>query len=142
MTPPVRGPVRHILIIGSIIALALAFAIWSPGGIVLTPDGPALIVDATPLYRLGLERIRITSGDGCHVIVDVRDAERRLPNLIRLQAGQNLIEVPASESASFSLPSGRTYILTLCGADDRDRTGCRTRYLTASDGVLRLSEAQ
>jgi hypothetical protein len=32
--------------------------------------------------------------------------------------------------------------LTLCGADDRDRTVCRTRHLTASDGVLRHSEGQ
>lgn len=131
-TSPIRVAVTYLVIIGVICVLfALKLTIWSSPGIVLTSDGPALIVDSTFLgrYRLGLERITITSGDGREVVVDVRDPDGKLPNLFRLQPGENAIEIPGRDSASFSLSSAHAYVLTLCGDNGWGRTGCRTKRL-------------
>ncbi|MHB0968152.1 MAG: hypothetical protein ACYC7A_06740 [Thermoanaerobaculia bacterium] len=89
---------------------------------------------AVVVLREDVERIRITSGDGCDTIVDLRDPDGKLPNVFRLSAGENTIAVPGRESVPFPLAHGRIYALTLCGDNGWGRAGCRTERLELPRG--------
>lgn len=129
---PQRVAIVYLLLIAAIcVVIALKLTIWSNPGIVVSTDGPAVIVDSMFLgrYPLGLERIRIASTTGGETIVDIRDPGGTLPNVFRLRAGENTIAAQGMESVRFNLAPGRTYALTLCGNNGWGRTGCRTKGL-------------
>lgn len=130
--PSIPIAITYLVIIGVIcVMFALKLTIWSSPGIVISTDGPAVIVDSMFLgrYQLGLERIRIASTTGGDTIVDLRDPDGKLPNVFRLRAGENTIAVPGRESVPFLLAPSRNYALTLCGNNGWGRTGCRTKGL-------------
>lgn len=120
-----------VLTAATLIFLGLELTIWSAPAFVVSYSGSDAIVDSTFLgeYRLGLDRIRIVSAIPSETIIDLRDPGARLPNVFRLRAGENEIEVPGERRVSFRLMTDRKYTLMLCGNNGWGRVKCRSKTL-------------
>lgn len=125
-----------VLAAATLVLIGLKLTIWSSPGIVVSADGKDVVIDSTFLgeYHLGLERIRISTESGQRAIVDVRDANGRLPNIFRLREGLNGIELPDGKPTTFVLDPNKPYVLMICGDNGWGRTRCRSKSVRVPEG--------
>lgn len=128
-----------VLIATSLVLIGLKLTIWSVPGIVISAEDGEVVIDSTFLgeYHLGLERIRIDSESGQEVIVDLRDVDGELPNIIRLSPGVNRLELSDGSLTTFVLDADKSYVITLCGDNGWGRTQCNSKSLRLPTGQPR-----
>jgi len=138
MRPPShRVAIAYLLMVAAILVLIiLKLTIWSAPGIVVSADGNEVVIDSSFLgmYHFGLERIRIRSEQGSDAIVDVRDDDGRLPDIFRLSAGANSIQLPDGTPTAFDLVPNTPYVLMICGNNGWGQSRCRSKSVKVPAG--------